>query len=105
MARPVQASRTIDEAIRGGAAKAGDTVRSARMIAAQPPRRPEKLRLASVGRMKLSDTELAALERQRAAERLRKEVRRRMHNEHDARMTAVLSKIKPTQLNIMAAAR
>jgi Transglycosylase SLT domain len=70
-----------------------------------PPPRPERLRLASAGPVKLSETEARGLQKQSRAEKMRKEARRKMWNDHDARMDAVLTKAKAAQLNIMAGAR
>jgi hypothetical protein len=70
-----------------------------------PPPRPDRLRLASAGPMKLSETQVKVLETQSRAMKMRNQARRHMRNEHGLRMNAVLNKVKPAQLKIMADAR
>ena len=73
----------------------------AQQASVTPPRRPERLRLASLGQLKLSETQALALRRAREAERFRAENRRQMWAEHTARLNVIAGKIKPARLNIM----
>ena len=67
-----------------------------------PPVRPERLRVASVGAVKLSDAQAQALSRAREQERARAEQRRQIWAAHDGRMNAITAKLKAPQLKIMS---
>ena len=71
-------------------------------MAVAPPLRPERLRVASVGGVKLSEAQAQALLRAREQERTRAERRRQIWAEHDSRMEAITAKLKAPQLKIMS---
>jgi len=69
---------------------------------ATPPTRPERIRVASLGAVKLSEAQAQALQRAREQERARAEQRRQLWAEHEKRMQAITAKLMPTQLKIMS---
>lgn len=67
-----------------------------------PPLPPERLRIASVGAVKLSGAQAQALSRAREQERVRAEKRRQIWVAHEGRMNAITAKLKTPQLKIMS---
>ena len=67
-----------------------------------PPLPPERLRVASVGAVKLSGAQAQALSRAREQERVRAEKRRQIWIAHEDRMNAITAKLKAPQLKIMS---
>lgn len=67
-----------------------------------PPVRPERLRVASVGAVKLSNAQAQVLLRAREQEKARAEQRRQIWATHEDRMNAITAKLKTPQLKIMS---
>ncbi len=64
--------------------------------------RPARIRVASVGTVKLSEAQAEMLRRSREQDRARAEKRRQIWAEHDSRMDAINARLKKPQLTIMS---
>ena len=64
--------------------------------------RPARIRVASVGEVKISEAQAEVLRRSREQDRIRAEKRRQIWAEHNSRMDAITAKLKKPQLTIMS---
>jgi len=71
-------------------------------VSAAPPLPPARIKLASVGPVKLSEAQAQALMRARQQELARAEKRRQIWAEHNSRMDAITSKVKARGLTSMS---
>lgn len=88
-----------------GSRPAGPPAMSASTRIAAPPLPPARIRMASVGAMKLPDSQAQPSLIAREQERIRAERRREIWAEHNARMDAIAARLKAPQLRIMRGAR
>ena len=77
-------------------------MQSGKPRSARPTLRPERVRVAALGAVKLSDAQVQALQRARDQERIRAEQKRQLWADHASRLKAIEAKLKPTQMKIMS---
>ena len=68
----------------------------------RPALRPERVRVAALGVVQLSDAQVQALQKAREQERIRAEKKRQLWAEHEDRLKAIAAKLQPAQLRIMS---
>jgi len=82
--------------------RAAPAAQSSKQPSAAPPMRPERIRVAVLGAVKLSDAQVQALQRAREQERIGTEKKRQLWADHEGRLKTIEAKLKPAQLRIMS---